>query len=163
MRSDGGADLVGQRDGAGLAALGRGEDQLTADDPQLPNNVHQGLTGVEVTGRQSEHLALAQTESGPDVGRQTPPLGKPLLHGADSFERPRHDAVARPSGLLDAPCLTGIVTNELVLDRGVHDRRESVEQDRPIRPVEPPLLQPREPVTNGAGPMASTGRRSKNG
>ncbi len=90
-------DALGEWHVASLSALRKREDQTVPHDLELPNDMHDAPLQVEVFGRESQDLALAQTAAAAQVDSEPVATRQPCPHGVESLETPRHDlARVRP-------------------------------------------------------------------
>jgi hypothetical protein len=137
-------DRLGQRDVPHLPALGRSEDLTTAEQLDLPADMHDPAQEVDVVHRKPEDLALPQPTARGQRGHHPIPGRQALPDSRDLFRRPGHDPPGRRGWRLDRRRPARIADDPLVVDGSGQDRRQVGEDDADVAGREG-LLEAAEP------------------
>jgi hypothetical protein len=111
----------GQRDGAGLAALRRGEDELSVDDAQLSADGHQHGDRVDVVGGESEDLALSEATAGAERRDELELPGQGAMNSVEALAGPDDDVGGRGRRPLDRACFARVLGDQPVFYCRVED------------------------------------------
>jgi hypothetical protein len=138
-------------DGAGLAALVRGEDELAADDADLAADGHVHGVGIDVVDREAEDLALSETAASPESRDEAEPFRERAVDGVGPIRGPDDDAGCRRGRPFDRPGFAGVVGDQPVFDGGIQDGGQDCEQDCPVVLAVPGIVKDAEPLADCAG------------